>query len=195
MADFACERPLHKGASAVNRPARRLRRALPLSFCRWAAGVTRKTSAQRPLYKGESPPKCPARRNCPSSAFGLRPFGPETVPRTVSKTGLTPRQALIDASICCSIWTLWKNHRQCRLSGKAPAQAGGCPAELLCRSLCERVGVGALPGTEARTVGKAPPCAPCRHVGSSNKSSCGRGGCNPRCPHAFCASIRPRGVR
>ena len=42
------------------------------------------------LYR---PPNVPP-GGTPGSALGLRPFGPETVPRTVSETGLTPRQAL-----------------------------------------------------------------------------------------------------
>ncbi len=39
-------------------------------------------------------PNRPPGACCLSSALGFRPFGPETVPRTVSGTGLTPRQAL-----------------------------------------------------------------------------------------------------
>ncbi len=163
MADFACERPLHKGASAVNRPARRLRRAAPApphggrfapagpGAALWSEVPTFRSGA-RPIARPGSADPPP--HGTPGSALGLRPFGPETVHRTVSKTGLTPRQALIGASTFCSIWTLWKNHRQCRLSGKAPAQAGGCPAELLCRSLCERV--GALPGQRREQSGRPP---------------------------------------
>ena len=36
---------------------------------------------------------------------------------------------------CCSIWALWQDHRQCGVPGKAPAQAGGCPAERISRGL------------------------------------------------------------
>ena len=46
-----------------------------------------------------------------------------------------PPAGAINASTFCSIWTLWKENRQFGLSGKAPAQAGGCPAWLLCRGL------------------------------------------------------------
>ena len=41
-------------------------------------------------YRGSNRPP----GGTPGSALGLRPFGPETVPRTVSETGLTPWRAL-----------------------------------------------------------------------------------------------------
>ena len=52
-------------------------------------------SVERPLHMGASAtnPSRPAERRA-APAIGLRPFGPETVPRTVSGTGLTPWRAL-----------------------------------------------------------------------------------------------------
>ena len=49
----------------------------------------------------------PGRQTGQPPAFGLRPFGPETVPRTVSKTGLTPWRALRfrRAGRCPSDWS------------------------------------------------------------------------------------------
>ena len=62
---------------------------------RCIAGSVAGLGLGRPLHNGASTAKPSARRNCPRrAAIGLRPFGPETVRRTVSGTGLTPRQAL-----------------------------------------------------------------------------------------------------